>query len=117
MPKGIFSLFRRKPVFERSAARHACRIDGVLTLTDSGVDFDGRVINLSLGGAMFRPPLAHLMNRPITPISLTLGELTIAGELVATTPQGFGLRFEQLLTEAQLQKLLDEAEARLRRAA
>ena len=110
-------LFHRKPAFERSAVRHACQIDAELTLTDSEVSFDGRVINLSLGGAMFRPPLAHLMYRSATPIRLAVGDLVITGELVTTTPQGFGLRFDQPLSEAQLHRLLDEAEVRLPEAA
>ena len=117
MTMSIFRLFRRKPVFARSAVRHACRIEAALTLTDSGVVFDGRVINLSLGGAMFRPPLAHLMQRSVTPVSLAIGDLTIAGELEATTPQGFGIRFEHTISEAQVQTLLDEAEMGLRQAA
>ena len=106
----IGGLFVRKKFFERAAARHACRIDAELALTDSEVVYDGRIINLSLGGAMFRPPLAHLMYRANLPIRLVIGDLVITGELMTTTPLGFGLRFDVPLPPAQLQALLDLTE-------
>lgn len=107
MTNPIVRLFRRAPAFSRSAVRHPCLIDARLSLTDSDVFFDGRVINLSLGGAMFRPPLAHLMNRWGVPISLKVGDMAITGELMATTPHGFGLRFDHPLGDPQLHRLLE----------
>ena len=106
MPIPFLRLFRRQPAFSRSAVRYACQIEAGLRLTDSDVAYEGRVINLSLGGAMFRPPFAYLMYRSATHIHLTIGDEVITGELVATTPQGFGLRFDKPLEEATLQRLL-----------
>ena len=106
--KTLFArLFIRKPEFARSAVRHGCRIEAELALTDSEVRYEGRLINLSLGGAMFRPRLAHLMSRSSTPIRLTVGDMAMTGELVATTPQGFGLRFDRALSEGELDKWLE----------
>ena len=49
--------FRRKQVFARADARHDCRIDGEIVLTEKMASYEGRLINLSRGGAMFRPRL------------------------------------------------------------
>lgn len=97
---------RRQPAFARAAARHACQIDGEMLLTDSQVGYEGRVIDISVGGAMFRPRLAYLMRRRDVPVSLRLGSLAITGEIVATTPAGFGIRFAEPLEESRLAAVL-----------
>ncbi len=103
----LFSrLFFRKRVFARNAARHTCRIEGDLILVDSGVVYSGQVQNLSLGGAMFRPRLAYLLNRRGTPARLRIGDRTIEGSIVSTTPSGFGISFASALDEAALDHIL-----------
>ena len=97
---------RRQPAFVRAAQRHVCRIDGEVLLTDSQFGYEGRLIDISIGGAMFRPRLAYLMRRRDVPVSLSLGPVEIEGEIVATTPAGFGIRFTQPLDEARLGEVL-----------
>lgn len=99
-------MFRPKPVFSRSSARVACQIDAQLTLIDRMQVFEGRIIDLSRGGAMFRPPLAHIMYRKDVSICLSVGDETIMGQIVTTTPAGFGLRFDSPLTDAELNAIL-----------
>ena len=101
-----FGMFRRKEVFARSAVRHSCQIDCELLLTDSMVSYEGRLIDISIGGAMFRPKLAYLMYRRNEPIALRLGTINIIGEIVATNGAGFGLRFEAPLDENALLAML-----------
>lgn len=102
----LFSPFRRKPIFERAALRHACQIEGEITLTEKMASYEGRLVNLSLGGAMFRPRLAYLMSRRSVAVQVQACGLALVGEIVATTPQGFGIRFEKPLSEAELGHLL-----------
>lgn len=98
--------FSRKQIFARADARHECRIEGEIVLTDKMASYEGRLINLSRGGAMFRPRLAYLMNRRGDAVEVSAAGLVLRGEIVATTPLGFGLRFEQPLGEAELAHLL-----------
>lgn len=99
-------LFKRKKAFSRSAVRHACQIDGELLLTDSMVSYDGRLIDISTGGAMFRPRRVYLMSRRNEPVELRLGAFTVAGEIVTTIGAGFGIRFDQEIEEQTLLALL-----------
>ena len=87
----LFSrLFFRKRVFARNAARHSCRIEGDLILVDSGVVYSGQVQNLSLGGAMFRPRLAYLLNRRGTPAPGPDLNLYRPLTIPSSTPSGIG---------------------------
>lgn len=105
-----FTLFKRKRFFARTAERHACQINAELVLTDSMVVYDGRLVNISAGGAMFRPRLAYLMHRRDVEIELRVAGLAIAGTIVATTPAGFGIRFASLLDQRCMTAILAEAE-------
>ena len=100
------SFSRRQPAFERAAARHACQVDGEVLLTDSQFGYEGRLTDISSGGAMFRPRLAYLMRRRGVPVSLRLGPVAIEGEIVATTPAGFGIRFTRPLEKSRLDEVL-----------
>lgn len=101
-----FHPFGRRPVFSRADERHACRIDGEIVLTEKMVSYEGRLINLSRGGAMFRPRLAYLMNRRGDAVQVQIAGLVLAGEIVATSPLGFGIRFETPLGDGELAHLL-----------
>ncbi|GEN99541.1 hypothetical protein NSE01_13740 [Novosphingobium sediminis] len=101
-----FHPFGRRPVFSRADVRHDCRIDGEIVLTEKMVSYEGRLINLSRGGAMFRPRLAYLMNRRGDAVQVQAAGLALVGEIVATTPLGFGICFETLLGESEMDHLL-----------
>jgi len=98
-------IFRRKEVFARSAQRFDCCAEGELVLSDSAASYDGRLINISAGGAMFRPKLAYLMSRRDVPVELIVDGIAIAGEIISTTPRGFGLRFLRPLDEAEILRI------------
>jgi hypothetical protein len=103
---GIFKMFNRRAMFERAAERFACQMPARLELCESGVVFDGRIINMSLGGAMFRPALAYLLSRSEGEVRLSIGGNEIAGEIMGTSPNGYGLRFDVALSRPQLNELL-----------
>lgn len=101
-----FHPFGRRPVFSRADERHDCRIDGEIVLTEKMVAYEGRLINLSRGGALFRPRLAYLMHRRGDAVQVQVAGLVLVGEIVATTPLGFGIRFERPLADPDLAHLL-----------
>lgn len=101
-----FTMFRRKQVFSRAAVRHACQIDCELMMTDSMAGYDGRLIDISAGGAMFRPRLAYLMFRRAVPIELRIGKIVLTGEIVTTNQAGFGIRFETMLDDSVVDAVL-----------
>jgi PilZ domain len=102
------NLFTRKPVFSRAAARYSCQLDSVLVVIDRMISYEGRVIDMSRGGAMFRPRLAYLLDRRDVPILLKVGNLEIYGRIMSTGPSGFGLRFDDAVDEADILTLLEK---------
>lgn len=108
-----FSRFRKpKHDFSRVSERYGCQVDGHILMIDRMLGYDGRVINFSAGGAMFRPRLAYLMNRRDVPVVLTVGTEQMFGRIMRTTEQGFGLRFDEPLSEEQLLAMLGNDKAR-----
>lgn len=104
--KKLFS--RRQPAFTRAAARHECQVEANIFLIERMMSYDGRIIDISQGGAMFRPRLAYLMNRHDEPVCVTVGDMEIYGRIMSTNPKGFGLRFDEPLGEADILHLLQQ---------
>jgi len=104
------SFMQRRQRFSRSFLRFACQIDTSLTLIDRMYSFEGRIIDISRGGALFRPKLAYIMNRSDVPVCVHLGVEELFGSIVSTSPKGFSLRFDEPIDE----ELFDELTADLR---
>jgi hypothetical protein len=101
------SIFKRKrPGFSRAAQRYSCRIEGNLVVGDRMVNFEGIVTDFSSGGAQFRPKLLYIMDRRDVPITLTFGGVEISGRIMSTSPAGFGLRFDEPISESQIEGLI-----------
>lgn len=106
MKLALPKMFKRRPHFERKSTRVACQIDAQMTIIDRGSSFDGRIVDLSAGGAMFRPPLAHIMHRKDVAVCLIVGDEPMMGQIVSTTPAGFGIRFDAPLDDEDLATIL-----------
>jgi len=89
------SFLRRPQRFNRSFTRFACQIDTSLTMIDRMFSFEGRIIDISRGGAMFRPKLAYIMHRADVPVCIHLGREELFGQIVSTSPAGFSVRFDE----------------------
>jgi len=92
-------LFRRKQSFSRAFERHSCAIDTMMTIIDRMIDFEGRLIDISRGGAMFRPKLAYIMSRNSTPVMIRVDNEELYGHIVNTTPAGFAIRWDEPLDD------------------
>ncbi len=117
MKLALPKMFQRKPHYERKSARHACQIDAQMTIIDRGSSFDGRIVDLSSGGAMFRPPLAHIMYRKDVAVCLIVGDEPMMGQIVSTTPAGFGIRFDAPLDDEDMETILGHDRSQARSAA
>jgi PilZ domain len=100
------NLFSRRPAFSRAAVRYSCQLDGSLIMIDRMASFDGRMIDFSAGGAMFRPKLVYLMDRRDVPVCLDVGGVEVFGRIASTNPSGFGIRFDEPLDDDDIARLL-----------
>lgn len=99
-------LRRRRPNrINRSFVRYECEIDGVMTLIDRMVSFEGRTIDISRGGALFRPKLAYLMRRNDQPICISVAGEELFGQIVATSSAGFSIRFDEPIDDDVFEEL------------
>ncbi|QAY76352.1 PilZ domain-containing protein [Sphingosinicella sp. BN140058] len=94
----------------RSFVRFRCEVDTELMLLDRVMSYEGRIIDISRGGALFRPKLAYIMRRANVPVCIQWGSEELFGQIVGTSPAGFSIRFEQPIDE----ELFDELTAPLR---
>jgi len=95
-----------KQKFQRAFQRNECQIDTSLTLIDRMTGFEGRIIDISRGGAMFRPKLAYIMHRQDTPVCMQLGPEELFGHIISTSPKGFSIRFDDPLDDEDLADLI-----------
>jgi hypothetical protein len=82
------------PQRRRSNDRHACRVPGRLILTPRNVVISGLVLDISPFGCRFRPELVYLVQRGGEAVVLEAAGATFAGQIVSTTPLGYGVRFD-----------------------
>lgn len=105
-------LFRRRaPQYTRAFVRHSCQLDASLMLIDRMSSYEGRIIDISAGGAMFRPKLAYIMYRRDVPVCMTVGSEELFGQIVNTAPAGFSIRFDEPLEEEDILMLLGNGDA------
>ncbi|MET0138027.1 MAG: PilZ domain-containing protein, partial [Sphingobium sp.] len=99
---------RRKEQFKRVYQRYDCALDTSLMMIDRMISFEGRLLDISRGGAMFRPKLAYIMHRAATPVCMPLGPEELFGQIISTSPKGFSIRFDDPLDEEDLIELLEQ---------
>ncbi len=100
--------FRRQQQHSRSFVRFECQIDTSITLIERAVGLEGRVFDLSRGGALFRPKLAYIMRRHDEPICIKVGGEELFGHIVSTSPKGFSLRFDEPIDENVFARMVDD---------
>lgn len=104
-----FSRMRRKfknRNFRRAFERHSCCITSAIMLAPRMSCLNGRLLDISQGGGMFRPALSYLMNRRGAEGFLVVAEQKIPFHIVHTVASGYALQFDTLLTEEQLEFIL-----------
>ena len=86
----------------RQHSRYSCCIVGRLEFFDKGYFMDGSVMEISLGGALFRSASTFMLDRRGEMIRIHFDKYTRRGQIMNLRPEGYGLRFIEPLTEAEL---------------
>ena len=89
----VWSLFEARR--ERHHERKACRVPAVMILTPRDVEIQGLILDISPAGCRFRPELAFLVQRGGETVAIEIGARRFPGQIVATTPFGYGVRFDE----------------------
>lgn len=107
----------KKTRLSRVYTRHECQIDTNLMLIDRMTSFEGRIIDISQGGVMFRPKLAYIMHRQDTPVCMQLGSEELFGHIIQTSSRGFSIRFDDPLDEEDVLDFLAQFDKSPKKAA
>ena len=93
--KSLFSFlpFRKKQTaFVRRYSRHECFVIGSLVLPERRLELDGAVMEISIGGALFRPATRFILDRTGEDCFVCFNELRVPGRIMATRSDGYGIR-------------------------
>jgi len=95
----------QRKAFTRAAKRYNCRMDGTMITVDRMTSYEGQLIDISIGGAMFRPRRAYLMDQRGKAVCLMLDEYEVFGHIASTMPMGYGIRFDEPLEDVVVETL------------
>ena len=98
--------FRKKPSFERRHVRHNCCIVAELTIIDRSITLPGVVLEVSMGGVLFRPASSFILDRRGEAVSVQFENLKRAGTIMNVRPVGYGIRLFQDIEEEALDDLV-----------
>lgn len=107
---GLSRLFLfRKPKTNaamRRHKRHACCVIATLKIIERDIELEGLVMELSLGGALFRQASTYILFREGEDVILSLGGRSAPGVLVATRPTGYGVKLSEELPEDFVEEIV-----------
>ncbi|MEZ5840906.1 MAG: PilZ domain-containing protein [Hyphomicrobiales bacterium] len=108
--KGISLPFmrRKKPVFERRHSRYQCCIVAEADLVDRGFALEGAVMEVSLGGVLFRPANVYILDRRGEAVRVRFEHIVADGVIANVRPQGYGVRLFKDIDEQAIDKLVEE---------
>lgn len=85
--------FRKKQAgFVRRYSRHECFVIGSLVLPERRLELDGVVMEISIGGTLFRPATRFILDRTGEDCFVCFNELRVPGRVMATRSNGYGIR-------------------------
>lgn len=92
--------------FVRRHERHQCDMDVELLAGLRYVGMKGRLYDISLGGALFRPDTLYLMIRDGETAVLKIRHVEINARIVRTIPMGYSLQFGDDINDEILASVL-----------
>lgn len=94
---------KQKQQVVRRHHRHACRVKSSLSLIEPGLDIEGLLIDVSEGGALFRPPTTYLLDRKGAHVRIMVHQMGVGGQIVGTSPRGYHIKFFQMVESEQVE--------------
>jgi len=91
--------------FSRRHQRYSCCIVGRLEFPDRGFSMDGSVMEISLGGALFRASSTYMMDRRLEQVRVHFDKHCMRGQIMNIRPEGYGIRFLEPLANEDLEPL------------
>jgi hypothetical protein len=104
----------RRPDFSlmRAHERHSCCAVACLQIIERDIELEGLVLEVSLGGLMFREASRYIYDRRGAAIRVRVGGLDLAGMIVNVRAQGYGIKLSRLLDPYELDLILTHATSR-----
>lgn len=99
---------KKSGILDRRHARHECSCIGVMSIVNRSTFFEGIISQISKGGLRFRPAKHYLLEHKNTQVLFEFGNLSVAGKIVATRPDGYGVALFDEIDEEKLEAFLAE---------
>ena len=103
------SVFGDRRGFSRRHERYACFILGRMEIEEIQASFEGAILELSLGGCSFRPASLFLLDRENEMVVVRTGGFSVRGQIRATRPESYGIKFTRDLTREEMDVALSES--------
>lgn len=91
----------------RVYVRHPCCAAASMLLVERDYAVDGLILEISRGGILFREASRFTLDRLGAEVRLRGAEESWSGAIVNVRPEGYGIRFEKLLAQDELDAFLD----------
>jgi hypothetical protein len=99
---------REKPTFSRRHSRHSCVLIGTMKVVEIGAEFDGALIEVSLGGCTFRQASMFVLDRVNEVVLVHTEFFEIEGKIRAVRPEGYGIQFFGEIQEAAIDRIIED---------
>jgi hypothetical protein len=98
----------QKPTFSRRHSRRACVLIGTMKVIEIGAEFDGALLEVSLGGCTFRQASMFVLDRLNEVVLIHTEYFEIEGRIRAVRPEGYGIQFFGEIEEGVVDRIVDE---------
>ncbi len=100
--------FGRKKTFSRRHKRYPCCVIASMHVISRGYVLDGTVLEMSQGGLMFRVASNYVLDRTGEKVIIYIDGLELNSQIMASRPEGYGLRLFDELDLTTVSSLVDE---------
>lgn len=111
LPKLLPSRRRKDFTLMRAHQRHPCCALASMLIVERNVVLDGLVLEVSLGGMLFREASSFIFDRYGAHVRVRVAGFDMAGTIANVRPSGYGIHLAQPLTRDELETILDQTDA------
>lgn len=100
--------FGRKKSFARRHRRYPCCVIASMDIMERGYQLEGTVLEMSQGGLAFRVASNYVLDRTGEKVVVHIDGLELNAQIMASRPEGYGLRLLEDLDLTMVSSLVDE---------